>query len=97
MTSIGKRLIKLRKKRNLKQNEAAELIGISKVNLSRYENEHRNPSSTALKKLADFYEVTPAYLQYGERKSKFDFLDDITDEEAALLKSYLQKIRNEKQ
>lgn len=96
MSSLSNRLIKLRKERNLKQNEAAELMGISKSNLSRYENGHRYPNMKMLKILSDFYHVSPSYLQYGEEKKPYDFLNNITEEEAELLREYLKEIRDKR-
>lgn len=96
MTSLGKRLIKLRKKKNLSQKDAAELIGISNANLSRYEKEERTPNQEMITNLAKFYNVSPSYLLFGENKPYLDFLQDITEEEANLLKDYLEEIRRKK-
>lgn len=98
MTSLGIRLIKLRKSKNLNQKDAAKFIGISAVNLSRYEKEQRTPDMAMINKLADFYEVHPSYLLFGKNKiDHFDFLQDITEEEALLLKNYLAEIRDKKE
>jgi|SRR5699024_6924203 len=93
MTNIGKRLKKLRKNMDLKQKEVANQTGISSVNLSRYEKGNRTPDQETINVLAEFYNVSPAYLLLGENESKHDFLKDITDEEAQLLKEYLKEIR----
>lgn len=96
LSDIGKRLVTLRKKHNLKQKEAAELIGISSVNLSRYENGKRTPDTEMVNKLASFYNVDPSYILFGKEKDAHEFLKDITDEEAELLKEYLAEIRKGK-
>src|SRR5690625_1334006 len=94
MSSIGKRLIKLRNQRGLKQNQIAKELGISNANLSRYEQDKRTPNEKTIHLLADFYEVTPSYLLFGE-EDQLSFLSDITKEEATLLKEYLEKIRKQ--
>ncbi|WP_281250256.1 helix-turn-helix domain-containing protein [Virgibacillus proomii] len=97
LNDIGKRLIELRKKQNLEQKEAAKLIGISSVNLSRYEKGNRTPNPEMLKKLAEFYNVKPSYIAFGEEDCHLKFLSDVTEEEAELLKAYLIKIRQARQ
>lgn len=95
MTSLGNRLVKLRKEMNLRQKDAAKLIGISNSNLSRYEKEERTPNKEMIIKLASFYKVSPSYLLFGENKAHLEFLQDITEEEAKLLKEYLEEIRSQ--
>ena len=95
MNTLGNRLIKLRKQHKLKQNEASKQIGISSVSLSRYENGNRTPDTKTLHKIADFYDVSPSYLLFGDNNKTFSFLRDITEEEAELLKDYLKEIRAE--
>lgn len=96
LNDIGKRLVHLRKLENLGQKEAAKLIGISSVNLSRYEKGNRTPNPDMIKKLAKFYCVKPSYLAFGEEEH-LNFLSDITKEEAKMLKDYLIRIREERQ
>lgn len=96
MDSLGYRLKYLRKKKDLSQKEAAHLIGISAVNLSRYEGNKRIPDKNTLDKIAQFYEVSSSYLYFGNENNHLDFLQDITDEEALLLKDYLKRVREKK-
>lgn len=95
MSSLGERLKILREKRNLKQNEVANKLGISSVNLSRYEKDNRMPSREMIYKLADYYEVSPSYLLFGSEEDYLSFLKDVTKEEAQLLEDYLREIRGE--
>lgn len=95
MSSLGERLRILREKRNLKQNEVANRLGISSVNLSRYEKDNRTPSREMIYKLADYYEVSPSYLLFGSEEDYLSFLKDVTKEEAQLLEDYLREIRGE--
>ncbi|WP_453992087.1 helix-turn-helix domain-containing protein [Bacillus nitroreducens] len=55
--SIGYNLRLLRFQKNVTQSKVAEVIGISKNTLSRYENNERIPNEELLNKFADFYEV----------------------------------------
>lgn len=93
MGSLGDRLVKLRQEKNLNQKEAAKQIGITAVNLSRYEKNNRVPNKETLHKLAAFYHVSPSYIYFGEEKVNLDFLEDVTEKEARLLKEYLKEIR----
>lgn len=95
MSSIGKRLIKLRTQKNLKQNLIAKQLGISNANLSRYEQDKRKPNEETIHLLAKFYEVRPSYLLFGEWEDHLKFLSDITKDEAILLKKYLMEIRKQ--
>lgn len=62
MNVLGKRLKYLRDKNNYSQKRVAESLGISNVQLSRYESGDRNPDPELIAKFADFYEVTTDYL-----------------------------------
>ena len=63
-------LKELRKERNLTQEELGELIGISKVSISNYENGKRNPDVEMLLKFSDYYNVSIDYLIRGEEFTK---------------------------
>jgi HTH-type transcriptional regulator, competence development regulator len=62
MSILGNRLKLLREKFNYSQKRVADSIGISNVQLSRYESGDRNPDPELIAKLADFYDVTTDYL-----------------------------------
>jgi len=93
MSTLGNRLKKLRSKAGLSQKRAAKLIGISAVNLSRYEGDKRTPDKDTLNNIAQFYQVNPSYLYFGNESNHLSFLQDISKEEAYLLKEYLKEIR----
>lgn len=61
MDSIGNRLKKLRKERNLTQQKAANLMGFAQSLLAFYETDMRKPSRNHMKKIYDFYGVGPDY------------------------------------
>ena len=54
--NIGKNLKKLRKNRNLTQDDVAKILNISRQAYCRYENDQREISLDFLCMLADFYE-----------------------------------------
>ena len=60
--AVAGRLQKLRKDRNLKQQEVAEKTGINVVTLSGYEVGRSEPNLEALVRLANVYEVSLDYL-----------------------------------
>ena len=53
LDSIGSRITKARLFRNLNQKELAQMANITESSLSRYENEIREPKSSALINLAE--------------------------------------------
>jgi transcriptional regulator with XRE-family HTH domain len=62
VVSIGERLKELREGRGYMQRDVADSLGVAPNTLSGYERDLRNPDSTILLKLADFYGVTVDYL-----------------------------------
>ncbi len=55
---IGKKLKELRKSENLTQQQLADILGISRVNYTRYETDKVRPDYETIIKLADFYDVS---------------------------------------
>ena len=62
----------LRKRRGLTQGQLAEVLGISRVTIARYETGERTPSLHTIRKLADILQVTPGEVVDGllERTAK---------------------------
>ena len=77
--TLGNRLRKLRENKDLKQKEAAVALGISSVNLNRYETGKHSPDLETLSRLARFFGVTTDYL-LGRVSSPTDELVPITTE-----------------
>lgn len=67
---LGKRIIMLRKKAGLTQEELAKKLNVSRSALSQYELGTREPNYDLLLKIADFFEVTADYLLRGEEHYK---------------------------
>lgn len=72
MSSIGDRILGLRKELNLSQKELAENVGITEASLSRYENNLREPRAEIIIRLADALNCSTDYLL-----GKTDVKDDI--------------------
>ncbi len=62
MDTLGKRLKILRERNNYSQKRVADAIGLTNVQLSRYESGDRNPDPDTLNLLADFFGVSTDYL-----------------------------------
>ncbi|SPU21179.1 XRE family transcriptional regulator [Niallia circulans] len=60
--TLGQRLKIARIKNNLKQIEAAKILGVSSNVLSTYERDFRDPDTATLKKIAETYSVSSDYL-----------------------------------
>ena len=59
---LGCRLRELRKENRLSQEKLGEILGVSKVSVSGYENGNRIPSLEILNKIIDFFGVSADYL-----------------------------------
>ncbi len=66
MKTIGERIKELRKKHNLTQGELAEKVGMTYVQIGRYEVRGAKPSAEVLSKLAEVLNTTTDYLMNGE-------------------------------
>lgn len=59
---MGTHLLILRKRLGISQTELSAKTGVAQALLSKYENGVRLPSTDALIKLADFYQVSTDYI-----------------------------------
>ena len=59
---LGCRLRELRKENRLSQEKLGEILGVSKVSVSGYENGNRIPSLDILNKMLDFFGISADYL-----------------------------------
>ena len=67
---IGSFLKKLRKEKNLTQEQLAEQLGVSNRTISRWETASNMPDIVMLVEIADFYDVSIPEIIEGERKSE---------------------------
>lgn len=59
---LGYRLRELRKENNLTQEKLGQILGVSKVSVSGYENGNRIPSLEILNKIIDFFGISSDFL-----------------------------------
>lgn len=59
---LGDRIKKERIKKEITQNELAKIIGVSASTIGMYEQNRREPDSSSLTKIADYFKVTTDYL-----------------------------------
>ena len=93
MNSIGHKLKTLRKGRKLTQEQAADLLGITRATVSNYEVGRRSPHISELKRIADFYGVGLDYFGIVPTDEVFDLL---SREEKSLITPPYQKKRKTK-
>jgi transcriptional regulator with XRE-family HTH domain len=70
MNSVGQRIKELRVKLNLTQKELADKIGMTYVQIGRYEKRGAKPSADVLNRLADALDTTNDYLMNGDKGEK---------------------------
>ena len=73
VSSMGTRIKNLRLQKGYSQQELAQMLGVPKGIVSKYENNERNPSYENLIKLADIFQVTTDFL-LGRKRSERDTL-----------------------
>lgn len=62
MANLAERLVDLKEKNNLLQKDIARSVGLSLRSYQRYEYGEREPTSTILIALADYFDVSLDYL-----------------------------------
>jgi transcriptional regulator with XRE-family HTH domain len=73
--SLGVRLRERREKFNKTQLDAAKHLGISNVQLSRYESDGRKPDPEMLSRFAEYYRTTTDYLLGRTNNAASDLID----------------------
>ena len=82
--TIGERLKELRHRRNLRQDQVAEIIGVNKTAISLYENGTRQPAYEILLSFARLYRVSTDYLLGMTNVRNID-VTGLTDQEIGLI------------
>lgn len=65
LNTLGKRLTYLRERSGLNQQKLSDATGISRSNLSKYEQDKVKPTSDAIVSLCDFYDISADWLLRG--------------------------------
>lgn len=68
--TIGNKLLELRKKRGLSQEEAAEKLGVSRQTISKWETDQSTPDFDKLSLICKLYDITADELINGTSKDK---------------------------
>ena len=75
--NIGKKLLELRKKKGLSQEEAADILNVTRQTISKWEISESKPDFDKIIPICDLYEITPDELILG--KNKENYLEERTD------------------
>lgn len=62
MKILAERLLLLRKEKKLRQEDAAEALGVAINSYCRYEHDEREPNAPTIVAIADYYGVSADYL-----------------------------------
>lgn len=87
---FSKRLKHLRTSRELTQEQLARILGISRSAIGMYEKGDRIPPVKQSKKIAEFFNVSIAYL-FGEHENKNISMNDWIDTGKELTNEEMQK------
>lgn len=88
MKTLGERLKDLRKEKGYTLEQVAEKLNTTKVTISRYENNLREPKREAISQFAKLFNVSTDYL-HGHTNDKFT----LTKEDKIDIKNSLEKIK----
>jgi|694.fasta_scaffold123520_3 transcriptional regulator with XRE-family HTH domain len=101
MTSVNERIKQLRVENNLTQSELAEKVGLTYVQIGRYEKGKSNPSADVLQKLASVLNTSTDYLMNGKTEQveaqladkelirQFQEVEKLSPEDKNLVKTFL--------
>lgn len=60
--NIAKKIIQLRKERHINQTQLANAVGVSQQTITKWETGRSEPKSSALRAIADYFNVSADYL-----------------------------------
>lgn len=90
---LSVRLRQLRTDKRLRQEQVADLIGVTKSAISAYENDIRQPSYDILVRFANLYRVSTDYL-LGRTDDRVIDVSDLTASEVALVSELVNSMSN---
>lgn len=93
MNSVGERIKSLRTQGGMTQSDLAAKVGLTYVQIGRYEKRGAVPSSDVLSKLADALNTTTDFLMHGSVQDKAS--SQINDNELLSLFRSVEKMNNE--
>jgi len=103
--SLAKKIVQLRKERNLTQKELASIVGVHFSHMSRYERGISLPSIDVVKKLAQMFHVSADYLLFDDSQDtvraqvadqellqQFERISRMGEREKAAVKTILEAV-----
>lgn len=60
--TLGQRIKELRQQKHISQEKLGNILHVSKVSISGYENDTREPSAESIRAIANYFNVTTDYL-----------------------------------
>ena len=100
--NIGERIKELRVAKKLTQTELAKIVGLSYIQVGRYETQKSNPSADVLQKLANALDTTADFLMQGssddvisaqladkELLNQFKEVEKLNKEDKYLVKTFI--------
>lgn len=107
---IGERIKELRTMKKLTQSELAKIVGMSYIQIGRYETQKSNPSSDVLQKLANALGTTTDYIMQGntddivsgqftdkELLHQFKEVEKMSSEDKHLVKTFIDAFLTKRQ
>jgi len=79
--NIGERILKLRKEKGLSQEDVANIIGVSRQTISKWETGESNPDFDKILPLCDLYNISTDELIRGENKFNVEKFKEIETSE----------------
>lgn len=108
--SVGERIKDLRTQKKLTQTDLAKLVGLTYIQVGRYETQKSNPSSDVLQKLATALDTTADYLMNGssdevvatqltdkELLRQFKEVEQLNNEDKHLVKTFIDAFLTKRQ
>lgn len=92
MSTVGDRILNLRKELSLSQKELADKVGITEASLSRYENNKREPKGEIIAKLAKALNTTTDYL-LGNIHNDDIYTAPLTEKDEKDVEKEIEKLR----
>lgn len=107
---IGERIKELRTAKKLTQTELAKMVGLSYIQIGRYETHKSNPSSDVLQKLANALDTTTDFLIQGnsddivsaqltdkELLNQFKQVEKLNKDDKYLIKTFIDAFLTKRQ
>lgn len=99
---VGERIKELRTLKKLTQTELSQMVGLTYIQIGRYETHKSNPSSDVLQKLASVLDTTSDYLMNGshdqvvatqladkELLNQFKAVEQLNNDDKHLIKTFI--------